>query len=742
MPIAGAGLKRVFVLASVLAALCLTLAATPVWAQSSDPQRRPKIGLVLSGGGAMGMADVGVIQTLEKLGIRPDLVVGTSMGSIVGGLYASGMSGDELEQAVETINWDLIFDTTPPRDGLTYREKQLQAAFPMKVTVGVDGKTLLPPEALISDANLLLELRRLVRVRAAVPTFDQLPIPFRAVATDIETGEKVVLDRGELAGAMRASMSVPGVFAPYRLHGRLLVDGGMSDNVPIDVAREMGADVVIVVATQSPMARADKLRGLPAILGQTVTMLILANERQQLATLRPGDVLIEANTAPLTSSDFKQGPALIAAGRKAAEGQLANLQRVASTRPFTAAVSIKRPPPRIDYVKVENDSRLADEILLRRVQPLVGAPLAPEAVAIAMRDIYAMGMFSRVDYHLEEVDGRTGLVVSAEQRPGDANRIRPGLTIASTSDGRTQFDVSAEFRMVQLDRYGSEARFVGALGEREKLSAEYFKVLDSRQRWFVDPSLTLQKRPVAVYDDSGFRLGEYSVGYGLASLAVGRQFGTLGEIRIGVERGSGDAKLQEGALLPRRINLDLGQVYASAAADTLDNPFFPTRGMSASLNWTAGMEALGAEADFQTVGLSGVYAAGFGRHALILNVAGGDTVQGVLPLPSLFTLGGPFSFPGYAVDELSGETFAVARAMYRYKITDSSKSLFGIPLYAGATLVAGNTWARHGDVSLHDLRYGANVFVAADTTIGPVFLTFGAADDGRTALYLFIGKPF
>ncbi|MGH6911667.1 MAG: patatin-like phospholipase family protein, partial [Phenylobacterium sp.] len=482
-----------------MAVFCLAFAA-PTWAAEPAQPKRPKLALVLSGGGAMGIAHVGAIQYLEKLGIRPDLVVGTSMGSIVGGLYASGMNGAELEQAVKTMDWDLIFDTTPPRDGLTYREKQLQADFPVKASVGVVGTRLRRPDALVSDANLLLELRRLVKVRAAVPTFDDLPIPFRAVATNFETGEKVVIDRGELTSAMRASMSVPGVFAPYRLDGKLLVDGGMSDNVPIDVARDLGADVVIVVATQTPMARADKITGVSAVLGQTVTMLILANERQQLATVKPTDVLIRVDTAPLTAADFKKGAALIAVGRTAAEQQTAGLQRIAASRQFTPPVSIERPPPRIDYVKVENDSRLADEILLRKVEPFVNKPLAPEAVAVALRDIYATGVFSRVDYRIEEKDGRTGLVVMAVQRPGDANRLRPGITIAATGKGDNEFDISAEYRLTQLDSYGSEARFVGTIGDRKLLSAEYFKLLESQRRWFLDLNLKLQERPIRVYD--------------------------------------------------------------------------------------------------------------------------------------------------------------------------------------------------------------------------------------------------
>jgi NTE family protein len=706
------------------------------------PKTGPKIALVLSGGGAMGIAHVGVIQELEKLGIRPDFVVGTSMGSIVGGLYASGMSGADLQRAVETMNWDAIFDPSPPREGLTYREKQLQADFPVKASVGVAGSSVRTPEALVSDANLLLELRRLVRVRAATPTFDQLPIPFRAVATDIETGEKFVIDRGDLAGAMRASMSVPGVFAPYRLNGKLLVDGGMADNVPIDVARSMGADIVIVAATQTPLAPADKIRGVADVLGQTVTMLILANERQQIATLKPQDVLISVNVGTLTSADFKKGAAFVQLGHEAAQAQLEGLRRVAALREPTHAVSIDRPPPRIDYVRVENQSRLADEILLRRVQPMVGKPLDPDAINVALRDLYAMGVFSRVDYQIEEKDGRTGLVVHALQRPGDANRLRPGITIAGTGGGHGEFDVSAEFRLTQLDKYGSEARFVGGLGVRKVFSAEYFKVLESGQHWFIDPMVIAQQRPIVVYNSTGFRLADYKASYALGSLAVGRQFGTWGEIRAGFESGAGRASLEEGELPVRDIDIKVGDVFVTAGADTLDNPYFPSKGLKVRLNWSQGLTSLGSSLDYQTLQGAGIYATGFGRHAFVLSVGGGDTIQGRLPIEQLFELGGPFNFPGYNVDELSGETYAVARAMYRYRLTDRSQSVISIPLYVGATVVGGNTWARHGDANWDNLKVGGSIFLGADTLIGPVFIVLGAADHGRNAIYFFLGKPF
>jgi NTE family protein len=715
--------------------------AQPIQTSPSPP--RPKIALVLSGGGAMGIAHVGAIQELEKLGIRPDFVVGTSMGSIVGGLYASGMNGAQLQGAVESMDWDAIFDATPPRNGLTYRRKEQEAEFPVKPSLGVVRGRPTAPAGLVSDANLLLQLRRLIGTRAAVPTFDNLPIPFRAVATDIETGQKVVLDHGDLAEAMRASMSVPGVFAPQPVDGKLLMDGGMADNIPVDVARDMGADIVIVVTTQGPLVKAADLKSLPAILGQTLSLLILANERQQLATIRPTDVLVPVDTKGLGSADFKKGAELIAAGREATVAKDGDLRRVAALLgPASAPVSVAKAAPVIGFVRVENPSKLSDQVLLRYVQPFVGRPLDAQALAEALQRMRALGGYSRLDYRIEERNGQTGLVIEAEQQPGDTRRLRPGLTIAAAGSGHSEFDLSLEYRMLDLDANGSEARFVGTLGDRKELSAEYFKVLDGAQHWFVVPEAEFRKRPIAVYDADGFRLGEYDVTYGLAGLAAGRQFSTWGEFRAGVQAGGGKASLQEGAVEPRDIDISTGQLFAKAGADTLDNAYFPTRGIRLSADYTAGLTGLGETADFQSVSGAGVSVFSWDRNTVILNLEGGRSVQGVLPLPSLFTLGGPFSFPGYATQELTGDAFFAARAIYRRKIIGNSQSLFGLPIYLGATLVTGNTWAKPGDVDFSDLRVGGNVYVATDTIFGPLFLALGAADHGRTAFYVFVGKPF
>jgi NTE family protein len=726
----------------LLPALCIALsvAAGPSLAQQP---KRPKVALVLSGGGAMGIAHVGAIQELERLGIRPDFVVGTSMGSIVGGLYASGMNSSELKHAVESMDWDAIFDTSPPRDQLTYRRKEQEAEFPVKPSFGVVGNRPQTPAGLVPDANLLLQLRRLIGARGAVQTFDELPIPFRAVATDIETGQKVVLDRGDLADAMRASMSVPGVFAPQRINGKLLVDGGMADNLPIDVAREMGADIVIAVITQGPLTKAEDIRTLPQILGQTVTLLIAANERQQLATIKPTDVLIQIDTGGLGSTDFKKGAQLMASGNAAAVAKETDLRRLfEQIGPSTAPVVAAKAPPRIDYVRVENPSKLSDKVLLRYVQPFVGRPMDADAIARALQQARALGGFTRLDYRIEERDGQTGLVLEPEQEPGDTRRLRPGLTIAAAGQGHSEFDISLEYRLLQLDANGSEARFTGTVGDRKQFTAEYFKVLDGQQKWFVEPSVEFYKRPIAVYDSRGFRLGDYDATYGLGVLNIGRQFGTVGNLQVGLQAGGGEARLQEGVSTPQDVDIHTGQVLASGGIDTLNNPYFPVRGYRLTAQYTAGLTALGENQDFQSWSATGFDAVSFGRSTVMLNAEGGSRVQGLMPLPSLYTLGGPFSFPGYAIEELSGQSYFAGRLMYRYKLVDRSDRLFGLPLYVGGTVVTGNTWAKPGAVDFSSLRVGGNVYVATDTIIGPMFFTVGAAERKRYAFYVFVGKPF
>ncbi|MGH8327047.1 MAG: patatin-like phospholipase family protein, partial [Steroidobacteraceae bacterium] len=289
---------------------CLALALLPLACSAAAPARgvspphRLRIGLVLSGGGARGIAHVGVLQVLEKLHVPIDAIAGTSMGAVVGGLYASGLSPDQIEATLRSMNWQEAFRDRPPREDLTLRRKQEDENFLVKFPIGIKGGRPVLPMGLIQGQSLTEMLRRLTLPVASLPSFDDLPTPFRAVATDLENGEEVVMGSGDLTSAMRASLSAPGVFAPVERGGRLLIDGGISDNVPVDVARAMGVDVVIVVDVGFPLLQRNKLTSVTAISNQMLAILMRRKSQQELASLGPHDILIRPDLGDTSSFDF------------------------------------------------------------------------------------------------------------------------------------------------------------------------------------------------------------------------------------------------------------------------------------------------------------------------------------------------------------------------------------------------------------------------------------------------------
>jgi NTE family protein len=295
----------------------LAPAVLPATASAGD---RPKIGLALGGGGARGAAHVGVLRTLEELGIPVDYVAGTSMGSIVGGLYAMGMSPDDIERTIEEIDWTEIFKDGPPRQERRFRRKQDDRTFLIDARPGViekERKVELVP-ALIQGQKLELALRRYTLPATEVQDFDDLRIPFRAVATDVVSGEAVVLGEGDLATAMRASMAVPAVFAPVEIGDRLLVDGGLAMNLPVSAVRAMGADIVIAVDVGGPRRQREEIGNVLAMLDQIASLVTFRNTEEEIAKLGPRDLLI---VPPLErevlASDFPKMPTAIAIGRRA-----------------------------------------------------------------------------------------------------------------------------------------------------------------------------------------------------------------------------------------------------------------------------------------------------------------------------------------------------------------------------------------------------------------------------------------
>ena len=328
--------------------------AEPLPAQA---QPRPRIGLVLSGGGARGAAHVGVLKVLEEMRIPIDAIAGTSMGAVVGGLYASGMSAAQIERQFASVDWNDAFRDRPQRLDLNFRRKREDRQYPVQFPLGFrDGRFQLPERA-HPGTETLADPAGADAASAQVSDFDKLPTPFRAVATDLETGEAVVIDRGDLVTALRASVSAPGIFAPVEREGRLLVDGGVAKNLPVDIAQAMNVDVLIVVDVGFPLTTRDSLRSVASVSNQMLAILIRRESEQQRALLGPADILISPAMDRTSSFDFSKLQKNVALGEASGRAVTEQLARLAlSGEQYELYMAGRRPGatmPTVGFVRVD-----------------------------------------------------------------------------------------------------------------------------------------------------------------------------------------------------------------------------------------------------------------------------------------------------------------------------------------------------------------------------------------------------
>jgi len=428
-----------------LATLLLSLAAAvPLHAQDSDPLagdeapvRRPRVGLVLSGGGARGAAHIGVLRVLEGLHVPVDAIAGTSMGSIIGGLYAAGLSPDQIQDAIAGVAWSEAFKDKPPRSNSSFRRKQDDRDFLVGLQLGLRKDGFSYARGLLQGQNLGLLLKRFAAGAELVEDFDSLPIPYRAVATDAITGDPVVLDSGDLAQAMRASMSVPGVFEPVEIDGRLLVDGGMSAQTPISVARRMGVDILIVVdLTEEEDVPADAINTPFTLLAHLLLMVVTRNAREELGELSYDDILIQPNLEGYGSADFGSSTRMVPPGEAGARALTWRLKELAIPEDeYDARVNAIRrvlnEHVRIDRVVVLNDSKLGDDVILERLDLRVGEQTDLRALQEGIDEVYGLGYFESVTYDLERRGDENVMVVRVRRKSWGPNYARFGLELSS-----------------------------------------------------------------------------------------------------------------------------------------------------------------------------------------------------------------------------------------------------------------------------------------------------------------------
>ncbi|WP_312388333.1 patatin-like phospholipase family protein [Pseudomonas sp.] len=725
----------------LLLCLMLLLTCLPITAAENT---RPKVGLVLSGGAARGLAHIGVLKALEEQGVRVDAIAGTSMGAVIGGLYASGYSVEELEKLATTLDWQQALSDAPPRKDVPFRRKQDDRDFLVKQKLSFrDDGSLGLPLGVIQGQNLALLLESKLAHTADTRDFDKLPIPFRAVATDIASGEKVVFRRGHLPQVIRASMSIPAVFAPVEMDGRLLVDGGMVDNIPLDVAREMGVDLAIVVDIGTPLRDRKQLNTVVDVLNQSITLMTRRNSEEQLANLHRDDILIQPPLAAFGVTDFGRTAEMIEAGYRAAralDARLATLRQAEGDTQLAIARSPRQRTPVITAIKVENDSKVSDDVIRYYVRQPIGEPLELERLQTDMGTLYGLDYFDGVQYRVVHKGDDNTLVIKASGKRGGTDYLRLGLNLSDDMRGDSAFNLGASYRINGINRLGGEWLTRAQIGDQQELYSEFYQPLDIGSRYFVAPYLdlgsqnieaTLENDPIAEY-----RLQRYGFGINL-----GRQIGTYGEVRAGVGKAWGNADVRIGDQDLPSVSFNEGFYELKYSFDTLDNVYFPHSGEDIGLTLRNYDKSLDSDSNYRQWELNVDKALSSGADTLVLGGRYGRTLNDADVVTSSFVLGGARQLSGFRQDSVSGQNISLMRMVYYRRLTPRAYLPLDFPLYIGGSLERGRAWNNDNDFDSGYIN-AASIFLGLETPLGPLNLSYGANSEQQKAVYLNLGHTF
>lgn len=695
---------------------------------------------MLSGGGARGFAHIGVLRVLEELRVPVDIVTGTSMGSIIGGLYAAGYTPRQLEEIVQTTNWDSIFNRRSARAELDWRRKEDDYKNLSDFELGIVNGGLTLPRGLAGTQRLEFFLRSLAGPSKRVRNLADLPVPFAAIGTDLETGKRVLLQKDvSLSTAMRASMSVPGAFPPVEVHGRLLVDGGVVDNLPVDAARAMGADIIIAVNVGTPLLKREALGDVVGVAAQLTLMMGLETIERSIASLKPTDLLLTPVLDELGSSDFGQGSALIAAGETAARAALDRLAAFAVAPEAFAEREARRTrfvreegPVRIDEVRVAGTRAISPESIASQAQGLVGRELTAAQIAPTLDRVYSSGDFEAVSYSVVDEGSRSILVITPYEKSWGYNAIRVGGNVQTNFNDDNTFNLLVAHSWRWLNRWGAEWRNEVQIGEARRFLTEWYQPLGAGSHWFVLPRLESlrQERNLFLGD---ILLTRYENKQTLSELQFGRELPQLGSVRLGIARTRLTSEPLVGIPFQPQTSTS-NSVSLQVRTDTLDEVLFPRRGHFSDLRYRRYTDGVGINQATEAMSFEAIVPISLGRYTANFSLRGGTTEQ-----QGRFQLGGLFNLTGTRTGEVAGDRGLLVRTLLFRNVSDVID--LTMPVYAGLSLESGDAVARGQSLRWRDFRHAAALFVGAESFLGPVFLAAGRTFGGGTGIYLYWGRP-
>ena len=709
-------------------------------ALSAAAADRPRIGLVLGGGGARGAAHIGVLEVLERLQVPVDCVAGTSFGALVAGAWAAGVAPAEMHHAMDEADWDDMFQDNPGYAELNYRNKRLLQRYLPGSESGIDRNGVTYPPGLVSGQKIKLFINQLVHADRGEPEIARLTMPLAIIATDIGTGARVVFRSGSLTRAMRASLSVPGLMAPVVDGSQRLVDGGLVDNLPVQEVRDLcGAQVVIAVNVGSPLLPPDAVGSLLTVSAQMVALLTEQNVTRSLQQLTSTDVYIKPVLNGIGPGDFTRHADAIASGRAAAESARAALLALAVDgadwqRWQAARGDADRPRPSVQSVQVEGLKRADADVVTRYLRQGVDAPLDTAELNRDLLRVYGDGWYESVDYSLVTVRDRNILRILPVEKSWGPDYLRFAINLNSTLDQGSTYSLRAAYQRTWLNPLGGELLLGAEIGSRPALTLEWYQPLERTQRWFTQLELGLTSDFRDLFSDDK-RVSRYQIYKGSAELAVGRNLPLLGQWRAGWLLSRTRAELDIGVPVVPSSSTTLSGAVLTLDLDRLDRLYFPTDGWALQARYFHDRRG-----DYGRLSAEARAARSFGDWVLAARATYTGSPTGRLPLVDAATLGGFLNLSAYADGQFVADKVAYAhlraeRIIGRLPLGLRGDMRLGVAL-EGARL--GTPYTLDGPArSLDSLA----LYVGGETPFGPVYLGFGQSTQGSSNAYLFLGTP-
>jgi NTE family protein len=723
-------------------ALLAVIASPLMTVAQSGPQapKRLTIGIALEGGGALGLAHIGVLRWFEQHHIPIDYIAGNSMGGLVGGMYATGKSPDELERLVKGMDWPLVIGGDTPYKDLSFRRKEDVRAIQSELVIGFKRGVSLP-SGLNAGHQISLVIDREMMAYSSVKSFDDLPIPFRCVSTELISGKAHVFSRGPIGLAMRSSMSLPGIFSPVRDGDRLYVDGALVDNLPTDLVREMGPDVVIAIHLQVAPATADEIQSLFSVLGRSITV---GTANTELRGMEAADIVVKVDVQKFGSLEFNKAEALIRQGMQAAQEkakilQTYSLDEAAWTEYLAQRDARKKGAAGVpQFVIVEGTSTDVEQKIQKFLQPLVGKPIDTKLLDTYLTRLTGVGRFESASYGLTQNDGQVGLLITVREKNYAPPVLQPAFEVNGAQPENVTFTLGGRLTFLDIAGFGSELRADFQFGNTYGIATEFYKRLSQTSRWFFAPRVSASNTAQWFYSN-GDPKADYRIGRAGAGLDIGYGLSRFSEVRAGYEIGYLNARLKLGTTQFPSVEGRVGASRLRFITDHLDDPVIPRRGYLGDLTFHWVDTSPGAPAAFPTLELRTEFFKNISPPSSVFLLAQGGSTLGYdrTGIPQYF-LGGTAGLFAYGPNEVRGDQYFLFRAGYLHRLATMPPFL-GEGLYAVTFYEVGKMYNAPG---VSRLPNDGAAGVLARTAIGPVFIGGSIGDTGHATWFFALGRVF